>query len=216
MVFLSRILCGMDEAGRGPLAGPVVAAAVVLPSWPLISGVGDSKAITPAKREKVYRVILEVAQGIGIGVVSAPEIDKINILQANHKAMRMAVNGLGLRPDLLLVDGLPVPDMGCPQRAVVGGDARCYLIGAASIVAKVFRDRLMQEYDRLYPQYGFARNKGYGTAEHLKALRALGPCPIHRRSFRGVTAEEDNGDEADGTGKVGRRGSGSLFTGTGL
>lgn len=216
MSLLSRKICGIDEAGRGPLAGPVVAAAVILPSWPFLPGIRDSKTLTFTQRERLYQQIHSVAEGIGIGIVSPQEIDRMNILEATQRAMEMALAALDTTPDLVLVDGNRVPPLPYPHRAVVDGDTLCYLIAAASIVAKVFRDRLMLEYDLLYPQYGFARHKGYGTPEHLRALQEYGPCPIHRRSFRGVTTGKGMADAAEGAGQTGRRDSGSLFTGTGV
>ncbi len=184
----SRCVAGIDEAGRGPLAGPVVAACVVLPLGVRLAGLNDSKQLTPRQREDLFEVILTLARGYGLGIVSAPEIDRLNILRATHLAMRLALGALppGLRPDLVLIDGLPVRPFPLDQIALVKGDARSASIAAASILAKVTRDRLMCEYDALYPAYGFARHKGYGAASHLRALAAHGPCPLHRRSFRPV------------------------------
>jgi ribonuclease HII len=177
-------VCGVDEAGRGPLAGPVVAAAVVFPPGVYIQGVKDSKKLTPVKREELFALIAEAASDYGIGSADPQEIDRINILHATHLAMRRAVEALHKsRPDLALVDGLPVRGLPCVHRAIVSGDALSFTIAAASILAKVTRDRLMAQYDVDYPEYGFAGNKGYGTPEHIEALRRFGPSPIHRRSF---------------------------------
>lgn len=180
-------VAGVDEVGRGPLAGPVVAAAVVLPRVGAPSGLMDSKCLTPAERERLAH-LLEQTPGIQIALatVSVAEIDSRNILRATHTAMRSALRDLAPPPDFALVDGLPVPDLPVASRAIVGGDRQSASIAAASIVAKVYRDRLMTEYDQLYPGYGFARHKGYGTREHLERLEALGPSPIHRRSFAPV------------------------------
>ncbi len=179
-----EFVAGVDEAGRGPLAGPVVAAAVIFPHGVWIEGVDDSKRLTPARRERLYEVISRCAVGIGVGVVGQDVIDRINILQATMLAMRDAVDGLHPRPEYLLVDGPRAPDAAVPALPLVDGDARCFSIAAASIIAKVTRDRLMVRYDSDFPGYGFARHKGYGTREHLEAIRKLGPCAIHRRSFR--------------------------------
>jgi ribonuclease HII len=184
-------IAGVDEAGRGPLAGPVVAAAVVFPAElirrglpPELGGLNDSKQLTAARRDRFFEVLTcHVPVGFSIRQVEAETIDAINIVRATHRAMAEAVAGLGCVPQHVLVDGLPVRSLGVPHTALVGGDARSFSIAAASVLAKVTRDRLMIEYDRHYPGYGFARHKGYGTAEHLEALARLGPCPIHRRSF---------------------------------
>lgn len=179
---------GVDEAGRGPLAGPVVAGCVILPPGFDCDGIDDSKKLSPARRDAAYERIVAGAAAYGIGVASAAEIDAINILRATHKAMRRAVNALGVAPAILLVDGLPVPGLPCDsQRAIVGGDAASVSIGAASILAKVTRDRMMLDWDRQFPDYGFCRHKGYGTPEHLDALRKYGPCPLHRRTFAPVS-----------------------------
>ncbi|MBO4926453.1 MAG: ribonuclease HII [Clostridia bacterium] len=174
---------GMDEAGRGPLAGSVVAACVVMPPEPLLPWVDDSKKLSPARREKVFDEILKTAVFVGIGEATAAEIDEINILEATKNAMRRAATGAPA--SLFLIDA--VQGLGLPgeERGIIHGDALCYSIAAASIVAKVTRDRQMPELDRLYPGYGFSQHKGYGTAQHIAALRALGPCPAHRRSFIG-------------------------------
>lgn len=183
-----RAVAGIDEAGRGALAGPVVAACVVLPLGRVPPGVNDSKLLTPAQREDLYEPILRTARGVGVGVVDACEIDAINILRATHKAMRLALNNLsrGLQTDLALIDGLPVRPFPIAQIALIGGDGRSANIAAASIIAKVTRDRLMRALETEYPGYGFASHKGYGTSAHLRALHEQGPCPLHRRSYRPV------------------------------
>ena len=175
------VVAGMDEVGRGPLAGNVVTACVVMPETPLISWIDDSKKLSEKRREKVYDEIVRLALYIGIGEISPKEIDEINILQATRKAMRMAADKVPA--EIFLIDA--VTDLGLKGREIplIKGDATSYSIAAASIVAKVTRDRQMAEADRLYPEYGFARNKGYGTAEHIAALRKYGPCPLHRRTF---------------------------------
>lgn len=180
-------VCGIDEAGRGPLAGPVVAAAVVLPPGLALPGLNDSKKLTARRREALYTQLRKDERVlIGVGMAAAAEIDRLNILRATHEAMARAVLSLPSAPDFCLIDGLPVPQFPLPQRALVKGDARCLSIAAASIVAKVTRDRLMQDLAQQYPGYGFERHAGYGTAAHLAALRRLGPCPEHRRSFAPV------------------------------
>jgi len=180
------LVAGIDEAGRGPLAGPVVAAAVILPRQVALSGLDDSKKLSPAKRETLFGLIHQVAIGVGIGVVHAEEIDRINILQATWKAMNRAIGSLSPAPRHLLVDGGEIPDQPLPQTGIIDGDSLSASIAAASIVAKVTRDRIMDRYDVLFPVYGFARHKGYGTKEHLEAIRKHGPCPLHRRCFKGV------------------------------
>ena len=179
-------VAGVDEVGRGCLAGPVVAAAVILPPRVGIYALDDSKKLNPEKREELSREILEKAAAVGIGQVEAEEIDRANILQASLIAMRLALADLRLKPQQVLVDGHQTPQSPFPEMAVVDGDARSQSIAAASVVAKVYRDRLMLERERQYPQYGFARHKGYGTHQHLSALQQHGPCPLHRRSFRPV------------------------------
>lgn len=177
-------LCGVDEAGRGPLAGPVCAAAVILPPDLELEGLNDSKKLSEKRREALYPLICEQALAYGIAFASEQEIDELNILQATFLAMRRAVGQLGLKPDLALVDGNREPDFGdIPVRTIIKGDSRSANIAAASILAKVTRDRFMLEQDAVYPQYGFAVHKGYGTQKHYAALREFGPCPIHRRSF---------------------------------
>lgn len=178
-----RWLAGVDEAGRGPLAGPVVAAAVVLPEDAFIPGLDDSKRLPPAERERLAAEVRRQAVAWAVGIATAAEIDALNIWHATRLAMRRALDALAVRPELVLVDGRPSPDLGYPQRAVVDGDASCVSIAAASVVAKVFRDRLMSVLDAAYPQYGFAGHKGYATAAHREALRRHGPCPEHRLSF---------------------------------
>jgi ribonuclease HII len=188
-----RLLAGIDEAGRGPLAGPVVAAAVILPPGLDLPGVRDSKQLTPGQRESHYETILSRAVAVGVGCVDAPIIDSINILQATFQAMMQAVRNLDPVPDFLLIDGSCRLPVDIPQEAIPKGDQLCLSISAASIVAKVHRDRLMVAYHCEYPEYGFDRHKGYGTAEHLSALRRLGPCCIHRMSFKGVCTSVDDG-----------------------
>ena len=178
-------ICGIDEVGRGPLAGPVVAAAVILPRDCDILYINDSKKLSAAKREELYEVIMEKAVAVGIGMASPDRIDEINILQATYEAMRQAVGELPAAPELLLNDAVTIPGIQLPQVPIIKGDAKSISIGAASIIAKVTRDRLMEEYDKILPEYGFAKHKGYGTAEHIQALRCHGPSPIHRRSFIG-------------------------------
>ena len=176
-------LCGIDEVGRGPLAGPVVAGAVILPKDCDILYINDSKKLTAAKREELYDEIMEKAVAAGIGMVSPQRIDEINILQATYEAMREAISKLEPAPDILLNDAVTIPEVTIPQVPIIKGDAKSISIGAASIIAKVTRDRLMVEYDQILPEYGFASNKGYGSAEHIAALKKYGPSPIHRRSF---------------------------------
>ncbi len=177
------VVAGLDEAGRGPLAGPVVAAAVVFTKETYIPQVNDSKKLTPPVREELYEIILEKAADCSVGFADVAEIDRYNIVQASFVAMRRAVEGLSRRPDFLLVDGKTFPEQAIPCRTIVQGDARSFSIAAASILAKVTRDRMMLEYDKLFPQYGFAAHKGYATRAHLDAIEQHGLCPIHRRSF---------------------------------
>ena len=174
-------LAGVDEAGRGPLAGPVVAACVAMPPEPLLMDVNDSKKVSEKKREALYDEIYRVAQAVGVGVASVEEIETLNIKNAARLAMKRAIEAA--HPDRILVDAERDLDVDVPQEGIVHGDAECYCIAAASIIAKVTRDRMMLELDREYPQYGFAQHKGYGTAAHYEALRAYGPCPAHRRLF---------------------------------
>ena len=177
------VFAGMDEAGRGPLMGNVVAACVVMPREPLLLYVDDSKKLSEKRREQVFEEIRKTALYIGVGEASPEEIDEINILNATKNAMRRAAENVPA--ELFLIDALEGLGLKGEERGIIHGDALCYSIAAASIVAKVTRDRQMAEWDRLYPEYGFARNKGYGTREHIEALRRLGPCPVHRRSFIG-------------------------------
>lgn len=189
-----RFIAGIDEAGRGPLAGPVVAACCILPKDAVILYLNDSKKVTALRREAMLPEIKEKAIAFGIGIVGEKRIDEINILQADYEAMRIALQqtsamlqakGLADAPGLLLNDAVTIPGVDIPQESIIKGDAKSVSIAAASILAKVTRDHLMEEYDALYPEYGFARNKGYGTKEHIEALKRLGPCPIHRHSFIG-------------------------------
>lgn len=182
-------ICGIDEVGRGPLAGPVVAGAVILPKDCHILYINDSKKLSEKKREELYDVIMEQAVAVGIGMASPQRIDEINILQATYEAMRQAISSLKVQPDLLLNDAVNIPEVEIEQVPIIKGDAKSISIGAASIVAKVTRDRLMVEYDTLMPEYGFASNKGYGSAAHIEALKKYGPTPIHRRSFIGHFVE---------------------------
>ena len=176
-------VCGIDEVGRGPLAGPVVACACILPKDCNILYINDSKKLSKKKREELYDIIMKEAVAVGIGYNSPERIDEINILQATFEAMREAISKLSVTPDILLNDAVTIPGVDIKQEPIIKGDAKSISIGAASIVAKVTRDRLMEDYDKLFPEYGFASNMGYGTAVHIKALKEIGPCPIHRRSF---------------------------------
>ncbi len=178
-----RHVCGVDEAGRGPLAGPVVAAAVIFPQHFWLASINDSKKISEALREKLYDDIYKSAVAVGVGIVSPEEIDRVNILQATLSAMRMSVEALSVRPDVVLVDGRDVPQASVPCKAIVKGDSLSLTIAAASIIAKVTRDRIMKQYDLQYPQYGFARHKGYGTRDHRERILRFGASPIHRQSF---------------------------------
>lgn len=176
------LIAGMDEAGRGPLAGPVVAAAVIMPLDDIIPGVDDSKKVSEKKREILFEKIKEKAIAYKIVAVDEKTIDEINILEATKKAMKECVAGLSVRPEIVLVDAVKL-DLGVPSKAIIKGDALSYSIAAASILAKVFRDRLMESYDETYPAYGFKKHKGYGTKAHIDAIKEIGPCPIHRRTF---------------------------------
>lgn len=185
------VICGIDEAGRGPLAGPVAAAAVILPKDCEILYLNDSKKLSPKRREALYEEIMEKAEAVGVGLTDAARIDEINILQATYEAMRQAVAALKPQPDILLNDAVTIPEVSIKQVPIIKGDAKSITIGAASIIAKVTRDRLMQDYDRLYPQYGFGGNKGYGSAGHMEALKKYGATPIHRKSFiKGIIPPE--------------------------
>ena len=183
-------IAGIDEAGRGPLAGPVVAAAVILPKNIFLPFLNDSKKVTEKRRDVLFDEIKQNAIAYGIGIASNTLIDEINILQATYEAMREAINALEKTPDVLLVDAVHIPDINIKQVGIVKGDAKSVNIAAASILAKVTRDRLMAEYDKIYPEYGFASNKGYGTATHIAALKEIGPCAIHRKSFIGNFVSE--------------------------
>lgn len=176
-------ICGIDEVGRGPLAGPVVAGAVILPKDCQILYINDSKQLSEKKREELYDIIMEKAVATAVGYVSVERIDEINILQATYEAMRDAISKLAVSPDILLNDAVTIPQIKIPQVPIIKGDAKSISIGAASIIAKVTRDRLMVEYDSIFPEYGFASNKGYGSAAHIAALKTFGPCPIHRTTF---------------------------------
>lgn len=178
-----RLIAGVDEAGRGPLAGPVFAAAVIMSEDKYIPDIKDSKKLSEKKREKVFDYIIENADYYAIASVDEHEIDEINILNATHKAMNTAVDSLGVKPDYVLIDGNSIKNMDLPHETVVKGDAKVACIAAASILAKVSRDRYIRELSDKYPEYGFDKHKGYGTAAHIDALKRLGPCPIHRKSF---------------------------------
>ena len=185
-----NIICGVDEAGRGPIAGPVVAGAVILPldfDFPQIT---DSKKLTEKKRDEFFDIIKANALHWSVGIIEPKEIDEINILRATHKAMRFAIEGLGIMPDIALVDGLPVKGLPCSHDAIVKGDAKVKSISCASILAKVTRDRIMIEADKLYPEYGFAGHKGYGTKAHIEAIEKYGVCPIHRMTFEPIYSME--------------------------
>lgn len=176
-------LCGIDEVGRGPFAGPVVACAVILPKDCNILYINDSKKLSEKRREELYDIIIKDAVAYGIGIKDNRRIDEINILQATYEAMREAINNLSVKPDVLLNDAVTIPGVDIKQVPIIKGDAKSISIGAASIVAKVTRDRMMAEFDEKYPGYEFAKNKGYGTAAHIEGLKKYGPCEIHRRSF---------------------------------
>ena len=184
------LICGIDEVGRGPLAGPVVAGAVTLPKNCEILYLNDSKQLSAEKREQLYDVILEHAVAVGIGIVSPQRIDEINILQATYEAMRQAIEKLNPQPAVLLNDAVRIPQVAIQQVPIIKGDAKSVSIAAASIVAKVTRDRMMEQYEEVFPGYGFARNKGYGSKEHIEALQTMGPTAIHRRSFIGHFVKE--------------------------
>lgn len=177
------LICGIDEAGRGPLAGPVVAGAVILPKNSRILYLNDSKKLSEKRREELFVRIQKEALAWSVGIAEPERIDEINILQATYEAMRKAIQGLPQKPDLLLNDAVTIPDVEIAQIPIVKGDAKSLSIAAASILAKVTRDHMMMEYDKIYPEYGFGKHKGYGTAAHMEAIRRFGPCPIHRRTF---------------------------------
>lgn len=193
------ICCGIDEAGRGPLAGPVVAGAVILPKDCRILYLNDSKKLSEKRREELFAEIKEKAVSWAVGVASPQEIDAINILQATYRAMKQAVEGLTLTPDVLLNDAVTIPNLSghLLQVPIIKGDAKSVSIAAASILAKVTRDHMMTEYEKLYPEYGFARHKGYGTAAHIAAIKEFGPCPIHRKSFITRFVQESREKEPD-------------------
>ena len=176
-------ICGIDEVGRGPLCGPVVASAVILPKDCQILYLNDSKKLSEKKREELYDVIMEQAIAVGVGMATPQRIDEINILQATYEAMRQAISNLNVKPAVLLNDAVTIPEVDIPQIPIIKGDAKSVSIAAASIIAKVTRDRMMVEYDRIYPEYDLASNKGYGTKVHMEALKTVGPCEIHRRTF---------------------------------
>lgn len=179
-----ELICGIDEAGRGPLAGPVVVAAVIMPKDSMIEGVNDSKKVSEKKREILYEKIIDEAISYGVGIIDQKEIDRINILNATKEGLTMAVQELNPKPDLIIVDALnKIDTLGIPYKSIIKGDAKCYSIAAASIIAKVTRDRIMRQWDEVYPQYGFSKHKGYGTSEHIKAIKEYGLCPLHRLSF---------------------------------
>ena len=190
-------MAGLDEAGRGPLAGPVVAAVVILEPGTVIEGVDDSKRLTPAEREELATAIRARAMAVAVALVDAATIDRVNVLEATRRAMGRALAALDVEPELVLTDFVKLEGLRCPQRNLVRGDQRSATVAAASIIAKVARDRMMAEADREYPQYGFGRHKGYPTADHRAALLAHGPCPLHRRSFAGV-AQPDLFEYAQG------------------
>jgi len=179
-----QYICGIDEAGRGPLAGPVVVGAVILPKDSFIEGINDSKKISEKKREKIYEQIIDQAIAYGVGIVEQKTIDEINILNATKLALKLAIENLKVKPNLILVDALKEMDTcGIPYKSIIKGDAKNYCIAAASIIAKVTRDRIIQEWDEIYRKYGFVKHKGYGTAAHIKAIKEYGPCALHRKSF---------------------------------
>ena len=177
-------ICGIDEAGRGPLAGPVVVASVIMPKDSMIEGVNDSKKISESKREMLYEKIIEEAVSYGVAIIDQKEIDELNILNATKKALTTSLKELKVRPDIILVDALDrIDTLQIPYQSIIKGDAKAYSIAAASIIAKVTRDRIMRQWDEIYPQYGFERHKGYGTAAHIAAIKEYGICPLHRLSF---------------------------------
>ena len=177
-------ICGIDEAGRGPLAGPVVVATVIMPRDSFIEGVNDSKKVSEKKRELLYDLITKEAIAWGVGIIDQKEIDRINILNATKEGLTTAIKNLEVKPDRIIVDALKgIDTLGIPYTSIIKGDVKCYSIAAASIIAKVTRDRIMRQWDEIYPQYGFEKHKGYGTAMHMQAIREYGLCPLHRRSF---------------------------------
>lgn len=179
-----KLIAGIDEAGRGPLAGPVVVGVAIMPRDSMIEGVNDSKKVSEKKREKLYEIITQEAIAWSVGMADHNEIDSINILNATKLALTRAIEGLKIKPDLILVDALTNIDCkGIPYKSIIKGDAKEYSIACSSIIAKVTRDRMMREYDAIYPQFGFEAHKGYGTAKHIQAIKEFGPCPIHRKTF---------------------------------
>ena len=177
-------ICGIDEAGRGPLAGPVVIAGVIMPEDSMIEGINDSKKVSEKKREALYDVIKQEAISYSVAIIGQDVIDEINILNATKKGLTMSLEQLTQKPDIILVDALSkINTLGIPYESIIKGDAKCYSIASASIIAKVTRDRIMREWDKVFPQYGFATHKGYGTSAHIKAIKEYGPCPIHRETF---------------------------------
>lgn len=179
-----KYICGIDEAGRGPLAGPVAIASVIMPCNSMIEGVNDSKKISEKKRELIYEKITEEAISWSVSIIDQKEIDEINILNATKKGLTNSIRNLKVKPNIILVDALEhIDTCGIPYKSIVKGDAKCYSIAAASIIAKVTRDRIMRQCDEIYPEYGFAKHKGYGTAYHIQAIKEYGLCPLHRRSF---------------------------------
>ncbi len=179
-----QYICGIDEAGRGPLAGPVVVASVIMPRDSLIEGVNDSKKVSEKKREEIYKRIIEEAVSYGVGIIDQDKIDEINILNATKLGLTTSIKELEVKPDIILVDALnKIDTLGIPYNSIIKGDAKTYSIAAASIIAKVTRDRIMRQWDEIYPMYGFEKHKGYGTAMHIQAIKEYGLCPIHRRSF---------------------------------
>lgn len=179
-----KYIAGIDEAGRGPLAGPVVVASVILPQDSMIEGINDSKKVSEAKREKLYDIIINEAISYGVGIIYQDEIDEINILQATKKGLTEAIKQMEIKPNIIMVDALSgIDTLGIPYKSIIKGDAKCYSIAAASIIAKVTRDRIMREWDKVYPEYGFGSHKGYGTAKHIAAIKEFGPCSIHRKTF---------------------------------
>lgn len=179
-----KLIAGIDEAGRGPLAGPVVVGIVILPKDSMIEGVNDSKKVSEKKRERVYEQIISEAIDWGVGIADQNEIDEINILQATKLALKRAIESLKTKPDLIMVDALTnIDTLGIPYKSIIKGDSKEYSIAAASIIAKVTRDRMMYEYDKIYPEYEFGKHKGYGTAKHISVIKEKGPCMIHRKTF---------------------------------
>ena len=177
-------ICGIDEAGRGPLAGPVVVAACIMPRDSMIEGVNDSKKVSEKKREALYELITQEAIAWGVGIIDQQEIDRINILNATKEGLTTAIKSLEVKPDRIIVDALTgIDTVGIPYTSIIKGDAKCYSIAAASIIAKVTRDRIMRQWDEIYPQYGFEKHKGYGTKMHIEAIKEYGLCPLHRLSF---------------------------------